>query len=163
MVLDEKESIMSLCKINEDEIGIKVTKEGLIFGSNDYVIFFHLKKNKKIKSLKVGKNGQLGGIFLINKDNILVGEDDKLIIIDTKSRYIKKEFKFEFYRISDFIPLNEKSFLIRQDESLFQFEFDNSNIKKLEEDEKYFLELIKKYPDNKILCVEKNTNIVIYG
>ena len=45
----------------------------------------------------------------------------------------------------------------------FQFEFDNSNIKKLEEDEKYFLELIKKYPDNKILCVEENTNIVIYG
>ena len=163
MVLDEKESIMSLCKINEDEIGIKVTKEGLIFGSNDYVIFFHLKKNKKIKSLKVGKNCPLGGIFLINKDNILVGEDDKLIIIDTKSRNIKKEFKFEFYRISDFIPLNEKSFLIRQEESLFQFEFDNSNIKKLEEDEKYFLELIKKYPDNKILCVEKNTNIVIYG
>jgi len=98
----------------------------------------------------------------------------KFLLIDTKNAIIKNEFKFQNIRIfslHDFIPLNDKTFLFINCK-IFQFEFQNSKIKLIEERDIGYYEnsknngrygLVEKYPDNKLVVYNDNKKIIIYG
>lgn len=53
-------------------------------------------------------------MFLIDQNNLIAELNKKLILIDTKNAIINNEFKFQNFYIGghDFIPLNDKAFLI---------------------------------------------------
>lgn len=114
-----KYDVNALCQINENEIAFYCTKYGKLFGYNAYVIFYDLENNKEIKSLKLGNwkdddnNWDDGNIkiFLAKENCIIVILNDKLELIDTKSRSVQKTIKF-IYNIRNVICLNNYYFLI---------------------------------------------------
>ena len=163
------DTIYDYCQINENEIGISTDKKGTFFGTNDILIFYDIKNNKPIKTLKVGKGQNRGTLYLVNKDYLIVEGDNKMILVDVKSRNIKKEIKIEISplrienSIDNIICLNEKSFLMVISETIYQYEFNSSKTFELKEKRDIFNNLILKYPDNKLILVENKNNIIIYG
>ncbi len=161
-----KEKIYSLCKINEEEIAISLVKNGMMSKSN-LIIFYDIKKNQKIKSLKVGRGYNKKEIYLINKDNILVGGEEgekKFILIDVKKKNIFKEIKTQqtFFKDYDIIYLSDNSFLITYDDSIYQYQFNNSNLIIVAQKRISFNIKVLKYPDNKLICVKSSNKITIY-
>ena len=53
-----KKRIKNIYEINEDEIVISYTEEVLLFGDNDFLLFYNIKQNKEIKTLKIGKSNK---------------------------------------------------------------------------------------------------------
>ena len=111
--LDKKESISFLCQINENEYALFSEKKGILYGTNNYLIFYDMKNEKKIKSIKIG-DGKIvfSNFFLLNKDNLMIFGNDSNILVDVKNKKIKNEFKYELF-FEYCIFLNEKLFLYK--------------------------------------------------
>ena len=81
------------CAINDDEIVIYGIIEGYI-SDNDFLIFYDIKNNKEIKSLKIGsKCAGNKSIRLINKDRLIITHNNKIILVDIINIKIINEFK----------------------------------------------------------------------
>lgn len=138
-----------------------------MMSKSNLIIFYDIKKNQKIKSLKVGRGYNKKEIYLINKDNILVGGEEgekKFILIDVKKRNIFKEIKTQqtFFKDYDIIYLSDNSFLITYDDSIYQYQFNNSNLIIVAQKRISFNIKVLKYPDNKLICVKSSNKITIY-
>lgn len=160
--LYKDEGIENICYIHDNEYAFYTKKKGKIFGTNYYIIFYDMQINKKIKELKI-KRGDITYTFdmVLNKDTLIVdGKDDKIVLIDTKIRKIKKEINLSLV-ISHIFLLNEKTFLYNA-KKLEQYEFKNSTIEYKESDKKIMTNLLSKYPGNKII-IYKHKKISIYG
>ena len=147
--------------INENEIGIHTYDKGY-FSQYDILIFYDLKNDKQIASLKIGKTKQYSSWCCKTiGNNLIFYYDNKYLIIDTEKRKIIKEGKVEL-RIWEIISLNEKIFLIRYDEKIEQYEIYNE--KKVKYLSSFFIGYcsIYKYPGNRFL-LRKNNKIYIYG
>ena len=162
-----KYDVNALCQINENEIAFYCTKYGKLFGYNAFVIFYDLKYNKEIKSLKLGNwkddedNWDSGNtkIFLANENCIIVKLNDKLELIDTKSKTVKKTIKF-VYSFKYVICLNNYYFLFTNDfAELKQFEIETFKLKSEKKIENNFFE---KYPGNKLIIANKK-KVTIYS
>ena len=154
------EGIKRIYPINEDEHILFTEKNRLTYDNNDFLIFYDIKNNKRIKTLKVGNGDHGYNMLLINKNNLIVtGESGKFFLIDTKNRIIK--WKNKCSRVGEFIKLSEKIFLVKHEYDLYQFEFDGSGIE-LKEKTKIENDKIMKYPGNKLIFCYDN-NIIIYG
>ena len=149
-----------LCEINENEIVIYYTKEGKIYGYNAFLLFYDIKKNKEIKTLKLGDGDNGSTIFLANNNDLIVERNNKLVLIDPKNRNIKKEFKID-HSVSSLLRLNESIFLIKSWGTLYQYEIYNKKITLIEE-KRFKSDCFAKYPDNKLISV-KDKAITIYG
>ena len=138
-----------------------------MMSKSNLIIFYDIKKNQKIKSLKVGRGYNKKEIYLINKDNILVGGEEgekKFILIDVKKKNIFKEIKTQqtFFKDYDIIYLSDNSFLITYDDSIYQYQFNNSNLIIVAQKRISFNIKVLKYPDNKLICVKSSNKITIY-
>jgi hypothetical protein len=162
----------NICHIKEDEFILYINKKGKLYGRNEYLIFYDMKNNKEIKSLKVGKGENSNDMVLVNKETLLVGGEKSTILVNIKKRKITKELEFgiELYCV---IILNEKSFLsyrlldeVSEEGYLEQYEFQDSDNILLKQKKKFdyelFDELISKYSGNKVV-IYKNKKITIYG
>ena len=101
----------SLYSINEKELVLNITKNG-IFRNTDYVVVYNVEKGKIIKSIKLGSHSDyLHRFYLIDKINLLVSHEETIILLDLQKYNIKD--KHNYYGICYSITsLNEKSFLI---------------------------------------------------
>ncbi len=77
------------CAINDEEIVIYGNKWGFI-SNYDFLIFYDIKNNKEIKSLKIGSGNCSGNKYmrLINKDSLIITHNNKIILIDISNRKI---------------------------------------------------------------------------
>ena len=161
-----KYDVNALCQINENEIAFYCTKYGKLFGYNAYVIFYDIENNKEIKSLKLGNwkdaesNWDDGNIkiFLAKENCIIIKLNDKLELIDTKSRSVQKTIKF-VNNIKNVICLNNYYFLIVNNfNELQQYEIETFKLKSEKKIENNFIE---KYPGNKLI-LENKKKVTIY-
>lgn len=157
----DKEFVRGICQINEKEFAFYINKKGIIYGTNDFIIFYDIEKGKIIKSLKVGKGENSNEMYLFNKETLLVSGDSSIILVDPKNKKILKEYKYDI-SVEDIIYLNDKSFLDIGSYTISQYEFKNENALIVKEKRDINFEFILKYPDNKILIYEDKT-IAIYG
>ena len=164
--LYKKESFRFLCQINENEYALFSEKKGILYGTNNYLIFYDMKNEKTIKSIKIGDGEKtFSDFFLLNKDNLIIFGNDSNILVDVKNKKIKKEFKYGLF-LDLCIFLNEKLFLYKDTFKLLLYEYQEPNNIILKEEKKMGIgiELISKYPGNKlIIFTEKNNKLSIYG
>ena len=120
-----------------------------------------MPSDKKIKTLKVDNSKTYITMFLLNKDNLIIPFEESIILIDVKNRIIKNKFKYNF-RFSKLIYINEKVFLYHDNGWLFQYEFEDSNTIKLKGEKKINIDLISKYPEDKLI-IYKEKKFSIYG
>ena len=96
-------------------------------------------------------------------NNLIVELNEKLILIDTKSRVKKEEYYTGFRRFSDkILGLNNNSFILVVLGKIFEFKVDNSGITIVDENQYMNVNMISKYPDNQLISSADN-RIYIYG
>ena len=101
--------------INEHENAIYHDCVGMLGGVTDYILFYNLLNYKKIESITIGtdKNKSGSKFCLFDKNNLLVGQYTRILLIDLKKNKIKSKFKIDAQNVpSSIISLNEKDFLI---------------------------------------------------
>ena len=153
----KEENIENICGINENEIVIYYYKEGF-FGST-FLLFYDIKNCKDIKTIKMGKYDSGREMLLLNDNNLIVDFNEKLVLIDTKKRVLKKEYKIRIRYL--LFSLNDNTFLERSRSFIQQFKLVNSGIKLIEEKEIHN-KFIGKYPDDQLIIIDGN-KIYIYG
>ena len=83
--------IRDYCIINKNEIAIHYEEEGKIWGSTDFLMFYDIKNNKEIKTLKLGDGCAAEDICLINDNYLASSCGTGFRIIDIKNRKLIKE------------------------------------------------------------------------
>ena len=151
------ESIENICAINENEIAIYYSKDGKLFGQNAFLLFYDITNYKDIKTLKLGNYEYGNEMFFLN-DKLIIDLNEKIQIIDTKSRAFKKELKINIS--NDIIVLNNNEFL-ENGGRLRQYKLENSNVKLIGE-KRLPNNFVDKYPDNQLITEDDN-KIYIYG
>ena len=157
--IDNIQVSRDLCVIKDNEIVVYYWKNAII-GENAFLLFYDIKNKKEIKRLKLGdfknKNDYKdGNRMLLFDNNIIVELNDKLIMIDIKSKNIRQEIKSEWF-FEPFILLNKRAFLIVSDNYIYQYKLNEKTNKiELEEKNKKFLKNIVKYPENKIIIIKE--------
>lgn len=118
----KKESVEFLYQINENEYVLFSNRKGIIYGTNNYLVFYDMKNEKRIKSVKIGDGKKdFFDFFSLNKDILIILGRDSHLLVDVKNKKIINEFKFELF-LKECIILNEKLFLYQDDFKLFLFE-----------------------------------------
>ena len=156
-----KSKVSNICQINENEYVLYVYQEDEINGESDILIFYDMKLDKKITTLKVGKGENLGEMFVFDQENLIISGNENIILIDIRNRKIKNEFQYDIYP-NEFIYINEKIFLYKTDKQIFQYEFEDPNTIKLKGVKDIKNTLVSKYPGDKII-VSKSNKLTIYG
>ena len=124
-------------------------------------MFYDMLNDKIIKHLKVGKGNNNDGMILIRKDFLLIeGDGNSIILIDVKNREIIKEYNYVFF-FTQTVCLNENIFLCHSGK-LCQYEFTDSNDIELKEEKDLHVELISKFPGNRLIIYD-DKKITIYG
>ena len=162
--LYKNENVEEICQITENEYALFSKKKGVISGETYYIIFYDMKNDKKIKSLKIGKGDKYYcEMFLLNETNLISSGEDFIVLIDIKKRNIIKEIKYEF-DFHNIILLNQNYFLHFTDEKLSFYEIEGLNEIKLKEEKNMEIGSIIKYPGNKLLITDyEGKKISIYG
>ena len=162
--LYKNENVEAICQITENEYALLSRKKGLISGETCYIIFYDMKNDKKIKSLKIGKGDKYYcEMFLLNETNLISSGKDFIVLIDIKKRNIIKEIKYEF-DFHNIILLNQNYFLHYTKKKLSFYEIEGLNEIKLKEEKDMEIGSIIKYPGNKLLITDyEGKKISIYG
>lgn len=173
-ILDDKYIIIleikitTLCVTNDNEIAICYYEEGKLFGYNSYILFYDIKKDKKIYSFKFDGMNYLS-VFPFNVDYLIVHKvnatKNKIMLLDKKNNRIEGELPLEDYYDMLIIPLNDKSFLTLniQKKIISQFELKNKNSFELKgKKQMKEVNFIGRYPGNKLI-INELLDISIYN
>ena len=158
--LFKKEKIKKISQITSNEYALLSIKKG----NNDYIIFYDMCSDKKIKKLKIGNGEGYEGLFLLNKENLIVFRGKSIILIDTYKRNIKRiltcDIDIDTY---EFTPLNEKAFLISGHEYIYLLNLIEPNYIVLKGKAKLIggYEKPLRYPGNKLICYNRDNNNII--
>ena len=172
IIIIEKEDL-DIYVVDENQVALSFIQKG-IFGYNTFIIFYDIKNDKQIKSLKFDDLNNID-IFSLNSEYAILRKEEintnkKVMILFNKKKYkIEEEILLDdlFYSL---IPLNDKYFLTfdKKNRKINQYEFimNNKNKIKLKEvkeiKDKDNIYSFGKYPGNKIY-LEFSGNICIYG
>ena len=161
--LYNNENIIDFCQITDDEYIFTTVKKGLVYGKNNYLSFYDMKGNKKIKTLKLGDaEKSYKNLFLLNKDNIIVSGNNSIILVGIKNKAIIKIFNYYIY-LDDCISLNENSFLFLDNHLLNLYVFEEPNNIRLKEEKKINNSKVLKLRGDKLICHNYRNKILIYG
>lgn len=155
--------IGDVCVLNENEIVINYKEYGFI-GDNYYIAFIDIEKDKKNLSFSVKKEFKGHKWFcLLDNENLIVANDNKLYPIYLKNHSKKKEYKIENKDdIHSIQFLNGKQFLVAQRNYIYQFEL----LKDFKLNLIHSIELnnyvIDKYPKNKFIFKEGEYEDIIH-
>jgi hypothetical protein len=156
------EHVIDICQLDDNEFVFYAKQKGAIYCENDYLIFYDIQTDKRIKKLKVGKGKNSGDMILINKNNLIIlGVEEEIKLIDVKNKVKINKFKLEIYDFDNIIILNDNKFLNISSE-VEQYELENPNTIRLKGKKEMDKELISKYPGNKLI-VYNEKKITIYG
>ena len=155
----EKEGVQEICQIKENEYVFLCYQKGVIYGNNNYLIFYDNQNDKIIKKIKVGDDKCKLDMFLMNENNLIVeGIKGSIIVIDIQNRQKRKEYKYNI-KIEYIVGLNEKLFLYYDYNGLYMYECDDLNNIKLKEEKKIdiyrYKAKVNKYLGNKIIICDK--------
>ena len=150
--------------MTEDEFIFTSIKKGKINKNYYYLIFYDMKNEKEIKSLKLGdKYKDFNNFVSLNEENLLVFGNESCVLVDIINKIVKKEIKFD----TDFtklIVLNKKLFLFQYDDTLKLYKFEENNFELIQEIIfEYYQENILKYPGNKLIHYTSEGKISILG
>ena len=137
-------NIQNIYIINENEIVIYCYIIG--FFTNYYLVFYNVKKDKEINSIKFGRGYGTSRLCILNKSQFIFIRHDKktIYLIDNEKYKILNEIKFED-EFQSLIALNEKNFLIIfEKDHISQYEVTENN-KKFKIKEVSYLYLIHKF------------------
>ena len=164
--------IHNLCEINENEIAIYCRTKGKIYGYNDSLIFYDIKKDEENNSLKIADNlkndSSLRYLSLLNKNTIILQHNSCIYLVDSYNRKIIRKIRLDYEKITSILILNERNFLVAIHDKIYQYILDKENNVNLKGinfdcpigmcDECY----LYKYPGNKIIKKSRK-GIYIYG
>ena len=141
-----------------------IKKKGKIYGQNAYIKFYDIKDNKKIKTLKLGDHKSGEKLLFIDKNNLAVEFNNKILLIDP----IKKTIRNELKHIDDNVfrnmcLLNGKTFLVSSYSGLYQYELNKNKIIYKNKKEIKESDIIKKYPDEQLVIFIHSKQIIIFG
>ena len=159
--LYKSEKINNICHLKQDEFAIYINKKALLCGTKDCLVFYNMRTDSIIKTLKVGKGENSYEMFLINNDNLLISGDRTTKLIDVKNRKFLKEFIFEMLECPPII-LNSSLILSYRSHFIQLYEFDNLKTIKLKEEKKIRVGLVEKYPGNKLIIYSEK-KLIIFG
>ena len=152
-----KYGVIDVCEINKKEIAISCYVHGKLYGTNDYILFYDLEKDQKIKMLDIG-----GKLCYLNEEDLIV-VSDKIYLIDLIKHKIKtkitcKNTDFAEYKV---FSIHEKGFIVVRS-NLYYYEIEKKS-KIVFKGEKiiYLSQFITKYQGNKLL-IGKSDSIDIY-
>ena len=149
---NKKYEFIEACGLNENEIVLFSNNKGKLFGDKAYLLFYDIKNYKDIKALKLGNFEHGNKILLLNDNNLIVELNEKLILIDTKSRVKKEEYYTGFRRFSDkILGLNNNSFILVVLRKIFKYKVENSGITFVDKNQNMHVNMISKYPDNQLI------------
>ena len=107
--------------INENEVAIFYEEEGL-FNNSYYLEFFDLEKDKRIQYFKDDGEGDADKLCLINENLLIYVVGKNIYPIHLKNHSKKKPFILENgYQINSVFSLNEKQFIVSQNDFINQF------------------------------------------
>lgn len=158
--LFKKEKIKKISQITSNEYALLSIKKG----NDDYIIFYDMCSDKKIKKLKIGNGEGYEELFLLNKDNLIVFRGKSIILIDTYKRNIKRILTCDIDIVTyEFTPLNEKAFLISGHEYIYLLNLIEPNYIVLKGKAKLIGSYEKplRYPGNKLICYNRDNNNII--
>lgn len=174
IIILEKE-LYDPCVISENEIALSYYEKGLFGGYNSYIIFYDIKKEKQINTLKFdGMNTLITfsynnkySILLIEQESIQNEKQKKIILFDNVKHKIEGDIIINDL-FDSIITLNNTFFLTfnKKTKKISQYEIDNNknkikiNLKETKENDDIFT--VGKYPGNKIYFAFSN-KICIYG
>ena len=158
--LKKEKGMENMCLINKNEIAFYAKQKGKIYGTNEFLYFYDIQNNKKLKKFKVGNGQNIHEMRLINKDSLIFSRDESVILFDVKNRKILNEFKFEL-NIRKIILLSENKFLCN-DEPLCLYELVDSKTIQLKEEREIECFIISKYYGNKLIIYD-NKKFIIFG
>ena len=152
------------CTINENEIAIHYEEEGKIWGSTVFLMFYDIKNNKEIKTLKLGDGCNAKEICLINDKYLAANYNTGFRIIDIKNRQFIKEVNCDLAGFRHLFQLN-LNFLCLYDYStlkIVKFESIDRIIrynydKKIDEN----IEICRLFSD-KFIIIKGNKKVKIY-
>ena len=162
---NKKYEFIEACGLNENEIVLFCHQKGKLFGGDKaYLLFYDIKNYKDIKGLKLGNFEYGNKMLLLNDNNVIVELNEKLILINTKSRVKKEEYFTGLRHFSDKIfRLNNNLFILVVLGKIFEYKADNSGITVVGKNELMHVKNeISKYPDNQLITKVEN-RIYIYG
>ena len=150
------DSVFKICAINEKEIAMDLQKEKL-FGFKREVVFFDLEKDKKIQNFGFTFGFGYGGFCLINKDLLIYVNNGNLYPISLKSHSKKKEIKLNniYDKVYSIVALNEKQFIVSQENYISQYELEKEYKFKLIHTIKFKSNYISKYPKSRLILGEE--------
>ena len=162
--LYKNENVEEICQLTENEYALFSKKKGVISGETYYIIFYDMKNDKKIKSLKIGKGDKYyGQMLLLNETNLIISGEEFIVLVDVKNKKVIKEFKYEF-EFDNIVLLNQNYFLHFTKSKLSFYEIEGLNEIKLKEEKDMKIGLLIKYPGNKLFIKDFNDKkISIYG
>ena len=147
--------------IKENEIAFHYKETG-VFSYHDVLIFYDLKNDKKIKSLKIGNSGKYACWCFTSMDkNFIFHHDEKFLLIDTERQKITIEKTFKD-RIQSIVSLNEKMFLISFDRSIHQYEVLNEKKIKCISTLQHGYCYLYKFPGDRLLFKKNKEKIIIF-
>ena len=146
-------NIREIIAINEKEIALNYYQGGLF--SSESIAFFDLDKDIKIQSYKVSEYGYKS--CLINKDLFIYSDKYNLYPVHLKNHSRKKEFRLpNKHSVNSILSLNDKKFLVIQENYLNQFEVEGAdNELKLNYTINLSFRLILKYLNGTLLTLTK--------
>ena len=122
-------TFFNLCESSEKEIAIYHKKKGKIYGQNAYIKFYDIKDNKKIKTLKLGDHKSGEKLLFIDKNNLAVEFNNKILLIDPIKKTIRNELKHIDDKVfRNMCLLNGKTFLVSSYSGLYQYELNKNKI-----------------------------------
>ena len=157
-------TFFNLCESSEKEIAIYHKKKGKIYGQNAYIKFYDIKDNKKIKTLKLGDHKSGEKLLFIDKNNLAVEFNNKILLIDPIKKTIRNELKHIDDKVfRNMCLLNGKTFLVSSYSGLYQYELNKNKIIYKNKKEIKESDIIKKYPDEQLVIFIHSKQIIIFG
>lgn len=129
-----------------------------------YLKFYDIKDNKKIKTWKLGDHKSGENLLLLDKNNLIVEFNNKIVLIDPIKKTIRNEFKhIDNNDFRKMCLLNDKTFLVSSNSGLYQYELNKNKIIYKNKKEIEDANIIKKYPDEQLAIFVNFRQILIYG
>ena len=174
LILEKKIQLNSFKKIvptqawafNEKEIALSYTERGFSkYSFNNYISFFDIEKDKKIKTFGLNKGSLVLCIF--NENLIIIGNKRLLFQIDLVKHSKKKEFKLkDNSNIHSIVALNEKQIIVAQTDCINQILLDKDFNFQLLNTLQLGSHSLNKYPKNRLLLTEDGFSpktLYLYG
>ena len=157
-------TFFNLCDTSEKEIAIYHKKKGKIYGQNAFIKFYDIKVNKKIKTLKLGDHKSGENLLFIDKNNLAVEFNNKIVLIDPIKKIIRNELKhIDDHGFGNMCLLNHQTFIVNSGSCLYQYELNKNKIVYKNKKEIEGASIIKKYPDEQLAIFIYSEKIIIYG